>query len=154
MIQIDNLPEQVRDALARGEEALLFVTGAASILTDSPETTGIETYTDVGWPEGTSPAALAVAQALQKGVKDPTRYYLKGPTATRITEAHRRREDPRMLIFTIEITGKLNAEGNLAARAELEVHEALYGVGAVRVAASRALRHCRETLDKEGMAWS
>jgi hypothetical protein len=153
-LKASDLPEQVRDALDRGEEALLFVTGAASILTDSPETTGIEAYTDVGWPEKSSPAALALAQALQKGVKEPTRYYLKGPTAARITEAHRRHEDPRMLIYTIEITGKLNAEGNLAARAELTVHETWYGIGAVQVAASRAHRHCRETLDKEGMAWS
>lgn len=154
MIQIDNLPEQVRDAIVRGEEALLFVTGAASILTDSPETTGIEVYTDVGWPEKSSPAALTLAQALHKGVKEPTRYYLKGTTGTRIEQIHRHQDDPQMPIFTIRITGKLNAEGSLVARAELEVHEALCGVGTVRVAAARSLRHCREILDKEGMSWS
>lgn len=153
-LKASDLPQQVRDALDRGEEALLFVTGAASILTDSPETTGIEAYTDVGWPEKSSPAALALAQTLHKGVKEPTRYYLKGTVAARIAQTHRRHADPRMPIFTIKITGKLNADGTLAARADLTVHEAVYGIGAARVAADRALLRCRNVLAREGMAWS
>lgn len=153
-VTIDDLPEQVRDALTRGEEVLLFTTGAVSSLEGNPDTDGINTETDAGWPEEPTPAALTLAQALHAAVKDPVGHYLRRQPAARIAQTHRRHADPRMPIFTIKITGKLNADGTLAARADLTVHEAVYGIGAARVAADRALLRCRNVLAREGMAWS
>jgi len=142
--QVSDFPEQIREALTRGEEAVLF-----TVVCDvSPE--GINVTTSSGEPgDSLSENGNALLTALQDAGRKPVSLHLRGWATANIERVHARIGTPTMPVFKVTITGKADADGTITTTEALTVAEKVHGIIQVRRAGELTLKAARGILQEK-----
>lgn len=142
-LQVSDFPEQIREALARGEETTLFTIACDS----TPE--GIRVTTSSGEPDETlSENGNALLAALQGAGGKPVSLHLGGWATANIERVHARIGTPTMPVFKVTITGTADADGAITTTEALTVAEKVSGIIQVRQAGEQTLKAARGILQR------
>ena len=142
--QVSDFPEQIREALARGEETTLFTIACDS----TPE--GILVTTSSGEPgDSLSENGNALLAALQDAGRKPVSLHLRAWATANIQRVHARIGAPTMPVFKVTITGEADADGTITTTEALTVAEKVHGIIQVRRAGELTLKAARGILQEK-----
>lgn len=142
-LQVSDFPEQIREALARGEETVLFVISCTSRAAE-----GITVTTSTSNPADllSYRADVTLANIQKAGNASVSHYFGNRIAAAKIMRLHETTGARQIPLFTIEITGKADADGAITTTAALTVAEPVTDIPQVRTAGDMTLTKCRDLL--------